>query len=119
MFPKLDEIRLICAATNCAILALAETWLSSDILDSEITLPEYTLFRQDRNRQGGGVAIYAHNSLSATLIPHGNPTIELILIRVSINSHSFVIGSYYRPPNSPESLMALNHTLQSLNPLLL
>ena len=88
-------------------------------MDSEISISGYTFFHQDRSRHSGGVAIYVHNRLSAVLIPHGNPDIELILIKVSINSRSFVTGCYYRSPNSPESLMYLYHTLQSLNLLLL
>ena len=40
------------------------TWLCSDILDSELHIPNCTIVRQDRNRYIGGVAIYVNNALS-------------------------------------------------------
>ena len=33
--------------------------------DGEVTLPDYRIFRRDRNgKAGGGVCIYVHHSLS-------------------------------------------------------
>jgi hypothetical protein len=45
-------------------LTLSETWLSKSILNSEIAIPGYTLFRLDRGKNGGGVAVYAREELS-------------------------------------------------------
>ena len=45
---------------NALLVAVTETWLSPDILDSEVThnFPGYSLLRCDReSRQGGGVAL--------------------------------------------------------------
>ena len=38
------------------VVCLVETWLCSDILDTEISIPNYSIVRLDRNRHGGGVA---------------------------------------------------------------
>jgi hypothetical protein len=46
------------------LLTLSETWLSSDILDSEIDIVGYTLYRRDRKTRGGGVAVYARDDIS-------------------------------------------------------
>ena len=38
--------------------------LDSDVLDSELSIDGYRLFRNDRNRNGGGVAIYVREDLN-------------------------------------------------------
>ena len=46
-------------------IALTETHLEPGILDSEIYVNNYTVFRQDRaSRKSGGVAIYIRSDLS-------------------------------------------------------
>ena len=47
------------------ILTLNETRLDSSILDCEVQIPGYDIIRSDRNRYGGGVAIYIR-----TIIPY-------------------------------------------------
>ena len=69
------------------IFAIAETWLSSDIFDSELIIPGYNLFCCDRDRHGGGVAIYVHSSLTVSLIPLPQSDIELILLKVGVVLH--------------------------------
>jgi len=49
------------------IVGITESWTGSHILDAELTLEGYDLFRQDRpvDRCGGGVLLYIRNSLHA------------------------------------------------------
>ena len=51
------------------VIGVTETWATDDILDSELALVGYDMFRQDRpvNRAGGGVLLYVKNSLQATV----------------------------------------------------
>ena len=51
---KIDDLSQLIKASYPDLIALAETWLSSDILDSEISIPGYSLARADRlgNRLG-------------------------------------------------------------------
>ena len=58
LLPKLDELTALCSANNPDIVCLVETWLSADILDTEVSIPNYSILRLDRNRHGGGVALY-------------------------------------------------------------
>jgi len=46
------------------VVCLVETWLCMDISDTEIYIPNYSFVRLDRNRHGGGVAMYIRNSVS-------------------------------------------------------
>ena len=41
-----------------SILCIVETWLNSDISNSEIMISGYQLFWKDRDRHGGGVLIF-------------------------------------------------------------
>lgn len=45
------------------ILAISETHLDSSFQDSEFYVKSYNIFRNDRNRNGGGVAFYIQNHL--------------------------------------------------------
>ena len=40
------------------IITLNETKLDTTVLDCEIGIPGYDVIKHDRNRNGGGVAIY-------------------------------------------------------------
>ena len=49
------------------IIGITESWANSEILDAEISLPGYVLFRKDRpvNRHGGGVLLYVRAKFCA------------------------------------------------------
>ena len=86
------------------ILAINETKLDSTISDSEIYINEYTVIRKDRNRNGGGIAFFIKNTLSYSerndLIPDSG-NLEIICIEISKRfCASFIVSSWYRPPNS-------------------
>ena len=54
----MDELRLLVSSGSPpTIIALVETWLDSTILPCELALPSYSLYRRDRDRHGGGVAM--------------------------------------------------------------
>ena len=56
---KFDEIvQYAIHDMKADILCLSETWLDGSISDSDVLIPNYTIFRNDRSRHGGGVAIY-------------------------------------------------------------
>jgi len=40
------------------IVCITETWLCNDICELESSIPGYTCIRCDRNRHGGGVALF-------------------------------------------------------------
>ena len=55
LLPKIDEVRAICANMHYDLVVVVESWLSAEILDSEIHVPGYNPVRKDRNRHGGGL----------------------------------------------------------------
>ena len=62
-----DEIVQLICTLHVDVLTLSETWLDDAVPDGEV-MPagfDYSLFRQDRHRHGGGIAIIISNN-----IPH-------------------------------------------------
>ncbi|XP_065186032.1 uncharacterized protein LOC135816859 [Sycon ciliatum] len=81
---------------------MAETWLTPDILDSELTIPHFKLHRKDRLQQrGGGVGIYCHESVLARRRTDLETDLELLWIEVSVSSGIVLVGCCYRPPDKP------------------
>ena len=55
-------------------MAICETWLNSEIRDSEVAIQGMTIYRTDRiGRLGGGTALYVSDSL------HSFPTRDPVL----------------------------------------
>ena len=97
MLPKFDELVALCLNDKPDVICLVETWLCEDILDSEIHIPNYFILRLDRNRHGGGVALYIHNSILYNVLLCGPAGLELIVVSLSRIIFKLCIGVFYRP----------------------
>ena len=101
IIPKLDIING--SLFDFDILCFTESWLNNSIPDNDVLLDGYqNPFRCDRvNRMGGGVKVYCKNNLLCTrrrdLEING---LENVWVEVSSNDDKFLIGTFYRPPNS-------------------
>ena len=65
---KVDELLNYAIDLNLSIIGVVETWLTKYyICDSEIAIPDFTIYRKDRcvvkDGRGGGVIMYIKNSL--------------------------------------------------------
>ena len=114
-----DDIATLVANEHPHILALSETWLDDSVSDAEVLLPGYSLFRFDRNRYGGGVALYILNGLTCSLLSCGvTPSgVEFMWVSVvcSCFHPSLVVGCFYRPPSAPsQSIHDLCLTLETM-----
>ena len=58
--------------------------------------PKYSIVRLDRNRHGGGVALYTCNSILYVLLS-GHAGMEYIVLSLSINNFKFCLRVFYRP----------------------
>ena len=77
-------------------------------LASPINLPNFqTVFRQDRNKNGGGVCIFVSDQLSCSRRSDlESQDLELLWVEVFLQQsprtqYPLLIGCCYRPPNSP------------------
>ena len=61
---KMDSIRLMLKDKPFDVFSVSETWLNSDIPDSELAIEGYSFTRQDRiDRKGGGCMVYVRENL--------------------------------------------------------
>ena len=49
-------------------MCICEAWLGSDIEDNELSIDGYRIIHLDRNRHGGGVALFISSNLSHKVI---------------------------------------------------
>ena len=103
ILPKHDELRLVVEVHNPDIVCIVETWLSPDILDSEISLSGYQVHRRDRNRHGGGILVYVRDHYVSSLLPTPD-NLELLTLSISSGINRVCLSLLYRPPNSPSDL---------------
>jgi hypothetical protein len=106
------------------ILTVSETWLDQSISTPDIKLPNYQdPIRLDRNRQGGGVAMYFKQSIPflqrTDLIVND---VEAVWAEIHLNSKKVLIGCFYLHPrftdwNSVE--YSIEQALESCSNLIL
>ena len=89
------------------IISLNETMLDSSISDYEIKINGYDIVRKDRNRHGGGVAIYLRNSLNYTVRDDlTDESLETLTLEITKpKAKQFIVNSWYRPPNSSQECL--------------
>ena len=102
LLKHIDEIRILLSDNPFDILAINETKIDSSILDSEIHIDNYTIVRFDRNRFGGGVALYIKNNIPYSERKDFVPdNLEMICVEITRqHSKPLLIATWYRPPNS-------------------
>ncbi len=120
LLPKIDCLRAVCASVCPAVVCLVETWLSSEILDSELYIPQYSLLRLDRNRHGGGLSLFLHSSVTHSVVLSGPSGLEFVLVTLIRHHLTLNLGVFYRPPSSSTSIFdTLTDALLTINQSLL
>ena len=99
----IDELRILLNDQLPDIVALNETRLGPTISSDEMQISGYDLIRCDRNRNGGGAAIYLRSTLNyinrSDLVPQALEAVCLEIVKP--NSKPFLVVTIYRPPESP------------------
>ena len=97
-----------------SIVCPTETWLDQRILDNvNIKMNSYKLpFRRDHPGDNhGGICVYVKENLYAKCRNDLEPKdIECVWLEVSFNHRKLLIGTFYRPPNSPASALSSTET---------
>jgi len=97
---RLDHLYNFVCDNNYDVIALSETLLSDAINDDEICLEGYEVFRLDRTRHGGGVALYCRTELQCKVMSALHiDGIEMLWVEVFCNGQAIIFGVCYRPPN--------------------
>lgn len=84
---KIDEVRILVNLLKLDIFAVSETKLDDNILDHEIMINGFKLFRLDRDRHGGGVLIYCRDNISSfSLTKLNNKEFESLWIKIKLKN---------------------------------
>ena len=84
------------------VIGITESWANEDIVDAELALTGYVMFRNDRReRRGGGVILYIKESIQAYEITlKSEPySVEAIWCNIVTRNSTLTIGVVYRSPN--------------------
>ena len=68
--PKFDELCLLVELHNPDIIFTVESLLCADIPDDDICIQGYNVFRNDRNRHGGGVLMFIKTTIHLRFCLH-------------------------------------------------
>lgn len=88
---------------------MAETHLDDRVEDRLVAVEGFSIIRVDRNKNGGGVALYVHNSLKAAIISKSDTTSqhcqqipEYVICSVQQGkSPPLLVAVIYRPSHTP------------------
>ena len=126
---KVHDIHQLVYIHKIHILCVTETHLDRSIPDSKVVIPNYNMFRRDRDLHGGGVCIYVHQYLRASSAPQcTNLAVECLTVRVHLPTKprptSISVSCAYRPPSSAVDFWEqlsyhIEQSVQSPNSLIL
>ena len=103
LIKNIDQFRLYLEKQKFDVFCINETRLDATVPNHEVGINGYELVRKDRNRNGGGVAIYLRNSINYK-VKEELMSCDLEIITVEISkpkSKPFLVSCWYRPPDSP------------------
>ena len=125
---KTHELKNSSYYCNFDIIGFTETWLSPQVLNSELFSNEYLVFRSDRRtsllniKRGGGVLLAIHNNLSATvidtdLVSNNFIDVDILGLCVQFKFSKILLFITYIPPKftQHEDLFASISALPCLN----
>ena len=90
---------------NLHAICVTETWLSKSIPTRQVDLPEFVLYRNDRQiKRAGGVGIYIRKNLKSKVLSLSESTqtgqTEFIFLEVCVSYQKILLSVVYRPPNA-------------------
>lgn len=109
------------------VIILTETWLTPDILNTELGLLNFHVYRYDRfpltssHKQDGGVFIAVRASLKSSPVHVDINYVEQLFVILTISSFKLLVGVVYLPPRSPYPIYEAHTStvetlLSSINP---
>ena len=112
---RIDDMYLeLCNIHEFDVIGVSETHLDQNVVDNDVELCNYTILRNDRNRRGGGVALYVHNSI--TVLRRADleqSNIEMLWAEIMFKNHKIIICVCYRQPN--QSIAEIDTFLNALD----
>ena len=116
LLSKIDKLRDITNHIRPAILGITEAKLDSSVTNAEVDINGYSIIRNDRNRNGGGVACYIRNDLCFNIKNIFSNSIEHVFFEILIRKvKPIAIRIFYRPPNANDFLDIFSNDFQQID----
>lgn len=108
IMPKLESVKIWLEEKELDIVTFNETWLTKNISNSQIDLPDYTIIRQDRklNKRGGGLITlltkkknidYSLKKFANSNISNADAEIQAMEVKIG-QIHKMIVVNCYRTP---------------------
>ena len=111
---RFTEFQALLDLHNPDVVLGTESKLHNDIPTYSVFPSNYTVYRKDRNANGGGVFHAVKSDIVCEECPKFDANCEILWSSVKFqNSKKLYLASYYRPPNS--SSEALDELQKSIN----
>jgi hypothetical protein len=81
LLPKYVLFTALAHSANPDVLVVSESWLRKTTKNSEMLIPNYNIFRQDRTAKGGGVSLQSSVLLSRSVPKQ----FELLLLKIHLS----------------------------------
>ena len=96
---KIADLHAFVQVHDPDVIGLCETWLSQDVDDFSLGLPNYEIFRRDRGSRGGGLLFAIKTKLSPCskyICDHH----EILSVNITNNNITHTLLLAYRPPST-------------------
>ena len=99
---KFEELTEVIKKINAHIMFVSENTIDASYLNVQLKAPNYSLYRNDRKKGGGGImALISHSLVKSQLKPDKNlKTLEIIALEIKTDTDNMVIVGIYRPPRA-------------------
>ena len=103
LIKNVDQLRIYLEKQQYDIICINETRLDSTVANQDVNIRGYDIVRNDRNRNGGGVAIYIRSVINYQERHYlEDEHLEAITVEISKPKYKpFLINAWYRPPDTP------------------
>ena len=108
---KFVEIQDWLLSNAIDILSVQETNIDRSFPNSQFHVDGYKLFRQDRTKGGGGVAVYIRDNIVASRKKQRCNLLESVMFDLRIGQRYFVLISAYKPPSVDNTTFTSELTL--------
>ena len=96
----MGELQTLLTSHDIHVICATETQLNDSILDAEVSLANYNMYREDRESgsRHGGSAIFVHKGIKAQLLPWFKGC-ESVAVRINTALGDLTIVCLYRSPS--------------------
>ena len=102
LLKHIDQLRIFCEEHKPHVLCLNETKLDSTVRDNDLTTEGFhPIFRKDRDRHGGGVAMYIRNEIKFLQREDMKTDFESLTVEIDIQYvKPILVTTIYRPSDN-------------------